>query len=420
MPEMNESIKKEMTPDTPAVLDCATRAGRILLENGAEITRVEDTMKRISHCFGVDDEDFFVLSNGIFTTGNSRDRHKLYANVRHIPVKGTRMDKIAAVNQLSRELWEATSPMTLEDCNRRLDAIETMPIKNNGLRILASGVASASFCLLFGGSFFDSLAAFLAGLLLYVFVVTIFEPHLSKITGNLLSGALVTLLCILFSHLGLGHSMNHMIIGAIIPLVPGVAMTYGVRDIASGDYISGSVRLLDAILVFLCIAIGVGTVFTMLPSTMASEVPDTAYSLLFQGIIAFPATVSFALLFSVPRQYYLPCGIIGILGWVAYVLACNAGLQVAYATFIGAVMVVFASRWCAVWLRCPQTIFMISGLFPLIPGAGFYWTAYYLVIGESARAATAGIEALKIVIGLVLGIVCILELPNRIFHVKKH
>ena len=57
--------------------------------------------------------------------------------------------------------------------------------------------------------------------------------------------------------------MNHMIIGAIIPLVPGVPFTNGIRDIANGDYISGAVRLLDAILVFLCIAIGVGVMFTI-------------------------------------------------------------------------------------------------------------------------------------------------------------
>ena len=57
--------------------------------------------------------------------------------------------------------------------------------------------------------------------------------------------------------------MNHMIIGSIIPLVPGVPFTNGIRDIADGDYISGAVRLLDAMLVFLCVAIGVGVMFTV-------------------------------------------------------------------------------------------------------------------------------------------------------------
>ena len=54
-----------------------------------------------------------------------------------------------------------------------------------------------------------------------------------------------------------------MIIGTILPLVPGIAFTNGIRDLADGDYISGAVRLLDAILVFVCVAIGVGVVFML-------------------------------------------------------------------------------------------------------------------------------------------------------------
>ena len=89
------------------------------------------------------------------------------------------------------------------------------------------------------------------------------SPHLSKIVGNIGGGALVTLICILCYRLGFGEHLNHMIIGSIIPLVPGVPFTNGIRDIADGDYISGAVRLLDAILVFLCIAIGVGVGFAL-------------------------------------------------------------------------------------------------------------------------------------------------------------
>ena len=86
-------------------------------------------------------------------------------------------------------------------------------------------------------------------------------PYMSKISGNLLGGALVTCVSVALWKLGLGRSLSHIIIGGIIPLVPGLAFTNGIRDIADGDYISGSVRLLDALLVFLSIAVGV--VFTV-------------------------------------------------------------------------------------------------------------------------------------------------------------
>ena len=85
--------------------------------------------------------------------------------------------------------------------------------------------------------------------------------------------ALVTLVCIICYSLGFGEDINHMIIGSIIPLVPGVPFTNGIRDIADGDYISGAVRLLDAMLVFLCVAIGVGVMFTVYQRVMGGVLP---------------------------------------------------------------------------------------------------------------------------------------------------
>ena len=91
--------------DQRDVLDAAMTAGHILLENGAEIFRVEETIDRICHHFGVQSENAFVLSNGIFLT--SGDEHeKRFARVEHIPVRGAQLHRVAAVNQLSREIEE--------------------------------------------------------------------------------------------------------------------------------------------------------------------------------------------------------------------------------------------------------------------------------------------------------------------------
>lgn len=255
-----ETDERQESCEESQILEVAMQAGHILLQNGAEIFRVEETMERICRHFGVKSGNFFVLSNGIFTTGGQKTREP-YAKVEHIPVKGAQLDKVIAVNQLSREVEEGK--YTLQEVRTRLEEIRQMPAKRFRSQILASGVGSACFCYLFGGSIRDVLAAFAAGFLLYIFVLKVSAPYLSKMIGNICGGALVTLVCILCHRLGLGEDMSYMIIGAIIPLVPGVAFTNGIRDIGDGDYISGAVRLLDAILVFLCIAIGVGIVFTV-------------------------------------------------------------------------------------------------------------------------------------------------------------
>ncbi|MDO5418138.1 MAG: threonine/serine exporter family protein [Lachnospiraceae bacterium] len=236
------------------------QAGHILLENGAEISRVEETMDRICHHYGVKSENSFVLSNGIFMTSGS-EREEIFAKVQHIPVSGTHLNRVAAVNQLSREIAEGR--YTPEEVLERLAQIRVMPGKTKTMQILASGVGSACFCFLFGGTLRDSTAAFLAGVLLYVYVLFLSSPHLSKIVGNIGGGALVTFFCMMMQQIHFGQNLNFMIIGSIMPLIPGVAFTNAIRDIADGDYISGSVRMLDAMLVFFCIAMGVGLMFTL-------------------------------------------------------------------------------------------------------------------------------------------------------------
>ncbi len=243
-------------PPPEQVLEVVTVAGHILLENGAEIFRVEETMRRISEHFGVSHEHFFILSNGIFTTGDN-----MYAKVEHIPVKGTRLDRVVEVNQLSREV--VSGKYTLDEVARRLEEIRVMPEKVWWRQVLASGIGSGSFCYLVGGGIEDCIAVCIVCVILYLFILGVLGPHLSKSVRSLAGGGLVTILCILCYRFGIGNNLNHMVIGSVYPLIPGVPFINGIRDIADEDYISGSVRLLDAIMSFLCIAIGVGMTFTI-------------------------------------------------------------------------------------------------------------------------------------------------------------
>lgn len=246
---------------TDEVLEAALEAGHILLESGAEIFRVMETMRRISRYYGVDEDhkEFYILTNAIFASGESGHGH--FAKVQPCRVRDARLSRVVAINQLSREIEQGK--YTLPQVRAELRRIRDLPDPPKLLQILASGAGSAAFCCMFGGGVSECIAAFLAGLVLYAFVLFVSAPHMSKISGNLLGGALVTLLCLFLRSLGLGRDLNTMIIGAIIPLIPGVSFTNGIRDIADGDYISGVVRLLDTLLVFLCIAVGVGAVFTV-------------------------------------------------------------------------------------------------------------------------------------------------------------
>lgn len=137
--------------------------------------------------------------------------------------------------------------------------------------------------------------------------------------------------------------------------------------------------------------------------------------LFIKTLAAAVGTVAFSLLFGVPGRYYPFCGLIGGAGWLCLCALEAAGLSATEATFLATVAVILLSRLFAVLERCPSTVFLVSGIFPLVPGAGIYWTAYHLVMNDPAAAMSSGFAALKTAIAIVLGIVFVFEIPNGAF-----
>ena len=421
----------DRTPDFSQVLELASEAGHILLENGAEISRVEDIMARISTHYGVDSKNFFILSNGIFTTGKAEQVSKsggqasTYANVDFIPIRGSQLNKVTAVNRLSYAI--SAGKYTVEEARRQIERIRNLPGKPGWLRILASGIASWGFAIIFGGSWADSLAAGLAGLLLYLFILFVSNRYLSKIVGSICNALVVMLLCIGFWRIGIGESLSNIIVGAIMPLVPGVSFTNGVRDLANSDYLAGLTRLTDALLGFFCIALGVSTAF-MLDGWAAGgliELPGVSLSaqtsaFWWQAVGAFAGTWGFAVLYGVDKEQYLISGLIGVCGWMVYLVFLRyAGASAAISTLFAAIAICLLSRFSAVPTRCPAQIFIICGIFTLVPGAGLFWFSYYLTSGAMELSMVSGLTAVKVAVAIVLGIVFAMEVPQRLFSRRK-
>ena len=398
------------------VLETASLAGHILLENGAEIARVEETMERIARHYGVVDQNFFVLSNGIFTTGQAG-----YAKVEFIPFKGAQLERVAAVNQISRDI--EAGKWTVEQARERLLEIRASKPKPAWEQILGSAVGSAGFCMIFGGGLLDAAAAFVVGMLLWTFVVFA-GARMSKPIANIVGSALATLLCRVFERIGFGVSLGNMIVGSLIPLIPGVAFTNGIRDIADEDYIAGATRLLDAIMVFFCIAAGVVVTFMaayLIEGQMilvnGTEPDALCGSLFMQAIAAFVGTVGFSVIFGVPRKNYVQTAIVATIGWVAYLALFRfTVLGPAISTFVATVIVASLARIFASWFRTPSTIYLIPGVFPMIPGGGIFWTTFFLVSSRLGLALHAGMLALEVTAAIVLGIVLVSALPKNLFY----
>ena len=143
------------------------------------------------------------------------------------------------------------------------EALERNPPSRARTQVLGAGMGAACFGFLMGATLTESIVTFFIGCLVYMWVILAKHWHLSKIIINILGGILITLCAILanhFSTLSTVLRLDGMIIGAIMPLVPGMAFTNAIRDIADSDFLSGTVRMMDALMVFVYIAVGVGIV----------------------------------------------------------------------------------------------------------------------------------------------------------------
>lgn len=133
-----------------------------------------------------------------------------------------------------------------------------------------------------------------------------------------------------------------------------------------------------------------------------------------QFAVAMLATISFSVTFRVPLRHYLACGLTGAVGWLAYIL-CAEGLAFSapVATLLAALPLTACARLFAVRHKAPITLFLLCGIFPLVPGAGIYYTAYYFLRNDRALFVNRGVETLKIAVALALGIALVCSVPLK-------
>lgn len=129
---------------------------------------------------------------------------------------------------------------------------------------------------------------------------------------------------------------------------------------------------------------------------------------------AFIGTVAFSILYHIPYKYWLFCGLIGTSGWITYYYTSPL-IGYTFAVFLATSLVTLLSRFFAVRLRTPEIVFLISGIFTIVPGADIYWTVYYLVSEQMDKALVSSASAFKACLGIIFGIIFIHEIPQKFF-----
>lgn len=247
--------------DRASIMEAMRLAGSIILENGGETYRVEDTVQRLGLALGAEDVQVFAVTSGVFITLTFPDG-EMETKVYRAHRGGTQLNKVDEVNQISRQAAQGQI-----DAREVLEALKKIKAEGSlfSPRMLAAACAlsSAAFAVMFGGGWVDFCVSFVTGVAVQCLLLYLTRFSYSQVLQSLLGGALCTLLPTLFNHLtGLGV-VDAMVGGNLMPIVPGVAMTNAVQDFMRGDMLSGVGHAMQALLTAALIA-GGGIVVTRL------------------------------------------------------------------------------------------------------------------------------------------------------------
>ena len=232
-------------------LNIVGTAAQLLLENGSETYRVEETAQRMAKGFGMEQVNIAAFPTSVFLEADGR------ACVRRISRRGTNSRRIAMVNEISREVEHGK--LDAEQAERALERVRKTPGFSQRTMVLAYALAAASFCLLFDGDAVTFAVTFAIGIFVQAVQPLFAHIQMGVLLGNFVGGWLTAVSAQLLYGVLPIYNVNAAIIGGIMPLLSGLAMTTAVRDTVYGDLVSGMARALEAMLLATAVAIGVYT-----------------------------------------------------------------------------------------------------------------------------------------------------------------
>lgn len=235
--------------------------GQYMLQSGGEVSRVEDSIRRLCMAFGAERADVFTITSSIVVTIYAKGFGAL-TQTRRIVGQQYDLHRLELLNELSRRI--CAEHLTMEETERALRAIRATPQYPFAIQLLTYALISSSFSLFFGGSALDAVASGLIGVVLKYMDVLIRRTEANALLSALLCSCLGGLLAGLAVRFGLGDNADMISIGNIMLLIPGIALTNSLRDMFSGNTISGMMRFIEAILLALVIAFGFALVAAML------------------------------------------------------------------------------------------------------------------------------------------------------------
>ena len=381
--------------DHTRILDLVTGLGYRLAMCGAETYRVEESINRILQSYGLISE-VFVIPNCMHICLHTPDNQTL-TRMRRIGQHGNDLDAVERYTGLSRRICKETpDPAIAKKWLKETDAQRRY--YKFPMYLLGNALGAFGFAFLFGGNWIDGLCACLCGIL-----VGLVNHFMEKWGANpffrIIAAAFVMAVPAYgLNAAGLVPNPDAAVIGGLMILVPGLLFTNAMRDIIYGDTNSGINRVVQVLLTAMAIALGTAAAWNVCARLwgIGTVAPAVDYHFLIQAAVCFLSCVGFGILFNVHGPGGLLCALGGTLTWLVYLLTLRLGGGDLGGYFFGTL---FASLYAEAMARIrkfPAIAYLVISIFPLIPGAGAYYTMNYAVQGQMDKFASQGMHTAAI------------------------
>lgn len=403
-------------------IDVILSSGKILLESGSEIYRVEETMAHMASSLNLKDFEAYVVNRGIIASGYNQLGQK-EAKVLNVGEPVFHLGKLEAVNQLSRQIVsEKITSIPL--IKQKLDAINHMKDYSTFASLLSYFIGASSFSLALSSSFEDSLFAGLAGLLIGILFHYIRDKIHTEYLLTILGSSIATLIVNILYIFGIGEHRSLIILGALMVLIPGGLFVNAIREFSQNNFTTGISLIMSAILICISISVGVAVTIELIPSadqmtTTFTNHTNNFWTYLWRASMAGVGTIAFSLLYHVPKRYFIDLGMLGALSWLIYLFVSSNSKWNALAVFLSSLFVLLVSRSLSKKRQCPMTLFISTSMFPLIPGLSLYRAVYFIITGSEALAIDYFRACFVTAFTIAISISIVQQLPRKLFNVKR-
>ena len=386
------------------IVKCALDLGESLYVAGGEVSRVESTVSRICYAYGAKKVDILGITSCLIVTVQTDD-DRVVTQTRRVPGQDYNMHKLSQLNNLSRCV--CSSYVSLEDFRERLDKINEKADVSLLKLAMSWALVSGFFCIFFGGNIVEAIYSGVLGAILRVVYSYLLSLSLNNYYAILICSFAGGLAADIPISIGVPLNAAAISMGNIMPFVPGLAFTNSIRDMFSGETITGLLRSVESII--LCLGIAFGFALCTTSSEVRSDV-----NMWVTIISALGGTFGITIWFNLDYKHILAGTIGGAFAWAVAIILQNFGVMEFLSYIIASAVITIVAEFLARVYKCPVTVFLVPGIVPMVPGGLLYRTLRKAVSGDWSGFSSFGLRTILISFGIAAGVIIVTAIADVI------